>query len=108
MRYNVTAIWNGKETDFSNSIFLGPSVNVEEQMTPKNDCFAYISNGQIIIMGVTDACDASLQVIDMMGRVIVSVGGRTRCVPTNGMTPGVYVLRLINGNDVKTQKIIVR
>ena len=31
-----------------------------------------------------------------------------RCVPTSGMTAGVYVLRLINGNDVKTQKIVVR
>ncbi len=25
-----------------------------------------------------------------------------------GMTAGVYVLRLINGNDMKTQKIVVR
>lgn len=28
-RYNVTAIWNGRETDFSNTIYLGPSVEVE-------------------------------------------------------------------------------
>jgi len=29
-------------------------------------------------------------------------------VSTNGMTPGIYVLRLINGNDVKVQKVVVR
>ena len=106
-RYNVTAIWNGKETDFSNSIFLGPSVNVEEQMTPEKDCFAYISNGQIVIMDVTDACDASLQVIDMMGRVIVCRDARRASVSMAGMSPGVYVLRLINGDDVRTQKIVI-
>jgi hypothetical protein len=31
-----------------------------------------------------------------------------RNVSTSGMPAGVYVLRLINGNDVKTQKIVVR
>jgi hypothetical protein len=50
-----------------------------------------------------------LQVIDVMGRVIVSrEGDVSGNVSTNGMAPGVYVLRLINGNSVKTQKIVVR
>lgn len=31
-----------------------------------------------------------------------------RHVSTRGMAPGVYVLRLINGEDVKTQKIVIR
>ena len=67
-----------------------------------DDNFAFISNGEIIVYG-----EGLLQVIDMMGRVIVTVDGRTRCVPTNGMTAGVYVLRLINGDDVKTQKMVI-
>ena len=28
-------------------------------------------------------------------------------VSTNGMAPGVYVLRLIDGDGVKTQKIVI-
>ena len=67
--------------------------------------FAYISNGNIVITNA-DA-NAMLQVVDMMGRVVVSVGGHTRCVPTSGIPGGVYVLRLVSGNDVKTQKIII-
>jgi uncharacterized repeat protein (TIGR02543 family) len=71
-----------------------------------NEAFAFIdASGNIII--TADACDASLQVIDMMGRIIVTHGGRIQCVPTSGMTHGVYVLRLINGNDVRTQKIVI-
>ena len=43
----------------------------------------------------------------MMGRIVATHSGRIQCVPTSGMTPGVYVLRLINGNDVKVQKIVI-
>ena len=70
-----------------------------------NESFAFINNGNIII--TEDMADATLQVVDVMGHIIVSYDGRTRCVPTGGMTPGVYVLRLIRGNDVRTQKIVI-
>ena len=30
MRYNVTATWNGRETEFSNTVYLGPSVGMIE------------------------------------------------------------------------------
>ena len=65
--------------------------------------FAFIdANGNIIVNG-----EGTLQVVDVTGRVILSGDAMNR-VSTNGMTAGVYVLRLINGNDVKTQKIVVR
>ena len=70
--------------------------------------FAFVSNGQIILTGIdADTCDVSLQVIDMQGRMVVSSGGRTRCVPTAGMTRGVYVLHLIQGDSVRTQKMVI-
>ena len=67
--------------------------------------FAYYANDEIRI--VADACDASLQVVDVTGRVVASVGEHTRCVPTAGIPAGVYVLRLINGDNVRTQKIVI-
>ena len=67
-----------------------------------DNAFAFISNGNIIVDG-----EGMLQVIDVTGRVVLS-GDAKHCVSTNGMTPGVYVLRLINGDDVKTQKIVIR
>ena len=36
------------------------------------------------------------------------VGDVSRNVSTSGMTPGTYVLRLINGDNVMTQKIVIR
>ena len=48
-----------------------------------------------------------LQIIDMTGRIVLS-GDAINRVSTNGMTPVVYVLRLVNGNDEKTQKFVVQ
>ena len=69
-----------------------------------NAPFAFINNGNIIIIGAE--AGAVLQIVDMTGRVIRCTDV-ARNVSTNEMTPGVYGLRLINGNDVKTQKIVI-
>ena len=69
-----------------------------------NETFAFISNGNIVI---TEAdTNSTLQIVDVMGRVVVNTDV-ARNVSTSGMSAGVYVLRLINGNDVRTQKIVV-
>ena len=66
--------------------------------------FAFISNGSII---VSDAnADAMLQIVDMTGHIIVSADV-ARNISTNGMAQGVYVLRLIKGDEVKTQRIVI-
>ena len=64
--------------------------------------FAFINNGNIIVNG-----EGTLQVVDVMGRILVS-GDAINRVSTGGMAAGVYVLRLINGEDVRTQRIVVR
>ena len=79
--------------------------------------FAFVSNGEIIITGVGgdgDAGTASLQVVDVLGHVcrdamIASpmIASPNHRISTTGMAPGVYVLRLVNGDDVKTQKIVI-
>ncbi len=68
------------------------------------DNFAFVSNGQIILTGVDD--NSMMQVIDVTGRIIICRDG-VHTVSTSGMVSGVYVLRLINGDNVKTQKIVI-
>ena len=96
--------FNAKTTDYASRfrlVFVAGSIFWDED--GDNENFAFISNGDIIING-----EGTVQMIDMTGRIIVFVDGRTRCIPTLGMTPGVYVLRLIDGNDAKTQKIVIQ
>ena len=81
-------------------VFSANSVNENS-----SDSFAFISNGQLILTNVDN--NATVQVIDALGRMIVNTEASNR-VYTDNMAPGVYVLRLVNGNDVKTQKIVVK
>jgi hypothetical protein len=67
--------------------------------------FAYISNGEIRIIGKAQDFK-SLQIMDMTGRIVINRDVASN-VSTNGLSAGVYVLRLINGNQVKTQKVLV-
>ena len=49
---------------------------------------------------------ASLQILDMTENVIIE-GDTINRIPTSGMDKGMYVLRLITANGVKTQKIVI-
>ena len=71
-----------------------------------SEAFAYWADGEIRL--IIEAQDfASLQVIDMMGRII-RCGDGVHTVSTSGMTPGVYVLRLVTDDNVRVQKIVVK
>ena len=72
-----------------------------------DEAFAYVSDGHIHINDVETCHGASLQVIDLTGRVVISVGDVSRNVSTMGIAPGVYVLRLNDGNMFRTQKIVI-
>ena len=70
-----------------------------------DDDFAFCSNGNWII---NNDGNATLQVIDVNGRIIrsESING---CANVNlNVANGVYMIRLINGSNVKTQKVVVR
>ena len=66
--------------------------------------FAYYANGEIHLVETQNL--ASLEIIDMTGRTIVSKDAACP-ISTKGMAAGVYVLRLTTANGTKTQKIII-
>ena len=70
-----------------------------------DDNFAFFSNGSFVI---NNDGEATLQVIDVTGRILSSesINGCTN-VNVNA-APGVYMLRLINGDNVKVQKVVVK
>ena len=72
-----------------------------------SDTFAYFNGSS---WTVNSEGEATLQVIDVMGRQLFSTEiNSSFCIPHSAFnTPGVYMLRLVNGNSVKTQKVVVR
>ena len=79
-------------------------VFAEEASNDIADSFAFISNDELIIDGT-----GTLQVFDVLGRMLISKDllSLTSHLSTLTFKPGVYVLRLCNGKDVKTQKIVI-
>ena len=67
--------------------------------------FAFYSNGNWII---NNAGEATLQVIDLTGRILSSETVNGSVSKTLNAVPGIYMLRLINGDNVNVQKIVVR
>ena len=70
-----------------------------------DDTFAFFSNGNFVI---NNEGNATLQVVDVNGRILSNetING---CANVNvNAAAGVYMLRLVNGDNVKTQKVVVR
>ena len=70
-----------------------------------DDNFAFFSNGNFVI---NNEGMATVQVIDINGRIMSSetING---CANVNvNAAAGVYMIRLINGENVKVQKVVVR
>ena len=93
--------FDARTTDYASRFRLVFATSAEAD----GETFGFYNDGQIILGGVS--AGTTVQLVDMLGRVIVSENG-AHTVSTTGMAPGVYVLCLVNGGDVKTQKIVVR
>ena len=98
-----TYVFEAKTTDYALRFRL--VFSVRRDADGDNAPFAFINNGNIIIGA---EADASLQIVDVLGRVLVCRdASHASAISTNGMAPGVYVLRLIEGEKVRTQKIVI-
>ena len=98
---SATYTFTAKTTDYESRfklVFVCGDAN-------DDNAFAFFSNGSFVI---NNEGEATLQVIDVNGRILKneSING---CANVNvKAAAGVYMLRLVNGNDVKVQKVVVR
>ena len=70
-----------------------------------DESFAFMSDGNLI---VNNEGEATLQVIDVNGRILRSESINGSASINMNTVPGVYMIRVINGENVKTQKMVVR
>ena len=101
----ATYTFTAKTTDYTSRFRLVFS-NGDAGRDACEPPFAYISNGEIRLL-VETYQSASLQVIDMTGRVIRVCTDVAHNISTSGISAGIYVLRLIDGDSVRMQKIVV-
>ena len=82
----------------------GTSAHKELAATKGGDSFGFFNNGNWII---NNEGDAILQVVDVNGQILSSEEINGSVSKRIDAAPGVYMLRLINGQDMKVQKIVV-
>ena len=99
--YTFTA----KTTDYASRFRLVFAPANEDADGDEDAPFAFLSNGNWII---ANEGQATLQVIDLTGRILSNETINGYVSKAIQAAPGMYVLRLLNDNNVKTQKIVVR
>ena len=70
-----------------------------------DDHFAYFSNGSLVI---NNEGNATMNVYDVTGRLVNTQRIDGSCQVSFNAASGVYMIQLVNGNDTKTQKIVVK
>ena len=97
---NPNYTFQARSTDYAERFTL-----VYANTTGLEENFAFF-NGSKWVIG--NEGKATLQIMDVVGRLLSSeqINGCTEI--SLGQPAGVYVMRLINGDNVKTQKVVVR
>ena len=93
-----------KTTDYESRFKLVFVAN-ENNNENGNETFAFFSNGNWIIV---NEGEATLQVVDAQGHILSSETFSDRYEKKLDVVPGVYMLRLIQGNDTKVQKMVIK
>ena len=68
--------------------------------------FGFVSNGNLKIFGLDG--QATLKVMDITGRTLSTENFSGSYDKQLNLSAGVYMIQLIQGNDVKTQKIVIK
>ena len=79
--------------------------SADESTSTGSENFAYFNGSTWTVSNIGEA---TLQVVDMMGRVLRSENFSGNAEINLNQAAGVYVLRLVNGENVRTQKIVVK
>ncbi len=78
----------------------------KSEMNSNNDDFVYIYKNELFISSTAD--NAVVEVYDVLGRPVATynVNGSTN-ISMDNFSNGVYIVRMIEENDVKVQKILI-
>ena len=106
---NPSYTFDAKTTDYASRFRLVFDAN-ENGASTGSATFAYYNGSNWVISNPStgSGSEATLQVIDVMGRILISETLNGNAEINFNQPAGVYMLRLVNGENVKTQKVVVR
>ncbi len=98
--------FEAKTTDYASRFRLVFNITGVEENTNSTEPFAFFNGSEWVISNIGKA---TLQMVDLTGRILSSesISGNAT-VSTANLSTGIYLMRLVNGENVKTQKIVVK
>lgn len=105
--YTFVATSSDKAERFSLLFVNNNNNNDDDDTESTNQIFAYINNGEIIISDIEGSGD--VKIYDVMGRLVIAENANGSAkISTESFTNGIYIINLIDGDGIKTQKIAIR
>ena len=102
-----TYTFEAKTTDYA-SRFRLVFASISEDADGDNETFAFFNGSEWVVSNPsTDSGSATLQVIDMMGRMLSSETITDNATISLNQVSGVYMLRLIAADGVRVQRVVV-
>ncbi len=97
--------FNAKTSDYASRFKLVFSANEPDGPSTGSGSFAYFNGSE---WQISNLGEATLQVIDVTGRIVKNETISGNASISINEAPGVYMMRLVSGNEVKVQKVVVR
>ena len=93
-------------SDYVSRFRLVFNITGVEENTTGTEPFAFFNGSEWVVSNIGNA---TLQMVDLTGRILSSesISGNAT-VSTSNLSTGIYMLRLVNGENVKTQKMVVK
>ena len=107
MLANDSYTFSGKTDQYKSrfKVIFGHFTDIEEDTDTASVGFAFFDGSEWIVEG-----QGSLTVTDMMGRTVYSttLSNEQNRVNLNGLSQGIYLMSIANGNNTMVQKIVVK
>ena len=106
-RYHVTALWDNRETEASNTIYLGPSVGIDEPYTNTASYEVYPNpvNGQLTLQGegLRHVCLISITGVTVFES---DINGDKIMIDMEKLPQGLYLLNVQTREGAKVTKVM--
>lgn len=107
LRYNVTAMWDGRETELSNTIYLGPSVGLEETVA-QDDAFVVYPNPVSDLLTLQGEGILYVRLVTITGSCVYESAAKHNDVKIDmtALPQGLYFLSVMTKDGVSVEKVV--
>ena len=108
-RYNVTALWDDRETELSNTVYLGPSVGIEEP-TAQDDALVIYPNPVSDQLTLKGEGLRHVTLVSITGATVFDsdITGSGMVIDMARVPQGLYLLTVCTDEGVKVEKVVKR